>query len=687
SGDNRAFREGGSILSRDSIQVAMARVVSGILQKPDRNRHAQVRIGFAVTRFLPPAEFPDFDVHKANEKVVVGLEWLDSCPDSPGSGCYRAWSEPFGDLNKLAVQPVLWFGPTGTDSALIHKGLVDLALASASFPVAFPPMRLRWYKLESTWNPAWNSFRPWSNGASRYRGEIDATDSALVVRGRNGDPTSDSVRLPVMKDSAWGRWDRERFVKVSDGGMFENQPLQLGLRIFRNQTLLGEGGAERVPYSPPDSISSIRFVIPTHYPTKELPQRIRRGMNSEWIEFLLNRNPGASELEMLRGLEDVLVDDTEKVVMNTTSLPLASEHFLHFSGFFQERFRKFDFLVGYLDGLRSPSHPHAQKTHREFATRGQKSTGVPWLDTALQIGIVTRIRDLDPKSLWQVPGGEIPECLLFSLNQHAKTEYDRSASGSVASQILSVLQGSLNRLEKSNIEVHEGRAEEDDARFNNFSDGLPSKREGGRWNDADQFYLAVAKSLGRDGYGAMNSWLYPVGLYHARQAIAGAFGQKPIWMAPSGSFELCGSGFRLIQGFTIPKFLISETCPFLWQPLMRMRWEIGAHPFFGSGPDDWAVWQVFRTQMEFQPCNKFSILPSVGWEYGITRQPDLFVYGLGGLVFDAVGLRVEQVGRGQLPDWHPTKFRYVVSLSTGFNLFAIAEGLRNGTDLQREMKQ
>lgn len=727
-----------SLLSVDSIEHAMGRVVDSILMPPSPGAEgAQVQFGFAITRFLPEIVNGDLGVQSAAEKIVVRMRWLEHCPDSPpGTGCYQAWTTGYGTASQSDRRAVnqLWFGDHGTDRGLIRQNLILLARASSAFPFAFPPTRIQLYNWINTKADTSRSeirstlarhigailehrkkripplvskgfgsdmaqdtaaSRPlarwsaraglaWARCFEGIKSSADPDTNCIVAR--SGDSLvalrfdGDTLFFASKIDSAHGRWPKGRPVKFSDGGRFENQPLELAMKI------LEDSGSVDFASRSASSTVRIRMLSPMHYAMREAPPLIARSMTSEWILALMGA-PDATSQELLAALERSNVDDIE---LNTTSLPLASEHVMHFSGFFEKRFRRFDFLVGLLDAL-APSAPAGNLDTSLLDSIG----GLPdksWIRATLGLDPRTRGLEglfLDARRLslaMQVArnrGVEFPKDSLgpiATLRGRIRTSIrimDDYAPGDStiqqAADVLRVLHASLTRLQGTFEALNNGDDEKSSKRYANFRKGLgecPFHRGVEQRSDINDVYAQATRFVGNDVLGAGNGFLYPMGLYHARTAIGIAVGQKPRWSPGYLRVEGANPGFRILQGYSV---LPRSLAPL---PILDlMRWEAGLHSSWNS--DTAQFWIPVRIGLEIPMCTYASLVPSATWEWSLTKDTSFIRYGIDLLAIDFIHIRLD------IPGWEMPEVTAGVRI--GFDPVALSEGLFNGTNKSRRL--
>lgn len=691
-----------SLLSTVAIRAALDRVVDSLLAPPDPvAAGSEVQIGFAITRFLPENVLPALDVRSAAEKIVLRVRWRDTCPDPERrTGCYQVWSTGFGTIAQGGRRAVnhLWFGPHGTDTGLIRRNLVGLALASSAYPFAFPPAHLRIYAWDGARTPGTGDSGPGSAPTPREAGDawsrhflegrrtgirMTDSDSAVVVL----DDSSGTLVFRAKMDPEHGRWTRGAPVKFSDGGLFENQPLELALKIAEDPGGVGAGR----------SFGAIRMLSPLHYRLHPAPSTPWRDMTSEWVQVLMGR-PDPTSQELLRALERVNVDPA-RIELNTTVLPMATDHVRHFSGFFELRFRRFDFLAGFLDAFPSASDDSSFAVARR-ALEGFE--GFRWASRVLDLEspgpsprpLLRSIREVaDRLQIEANTNGTVDLAPLDSARRildgsfqtllRAALEAERPDLADLdALEILQVLSGSLEQLSSSLRRRNVRGSDTEARRYEAFRRGLhllspcappgPSRGPGRCLElrrhpvaSIDDLYLQTARFLAHDALEAPSAIVYPAALHHARTLMGLEFGDRPRWTPPYLRVEGANPGFRLLQGFSV----LPRQAPPL--PLLqRLRWEVGLHATWKSAPSQF--WMPLRLGMEFPVLpgvRWLSLFPS--WTVSVPLTDSVLAGrpGVDLLLLDVAHLRLDAISRGR-PE-------ITAGIRTGFDPIAIARGLAN----------
>lgn len=667
---NGSINRDRSLFTTWKIEAALDEVISRLLATPTRSERFPVRVGFAMTRFLPPVLNNSLGVRKSDDKIIVGANWLPKCPDEKfPNGCYRFWSEPILGINQGLPQPFLWFGKYGTDTALIRSNLKKLVLASAAFPVAFQPQGLKLYSMEGR---AFEAVRCYVGD----RCLMDSIPAGLVIRRMRGQPNEALLdTLPELFDEDWGRWAKGP-VKYSDGGLFDNQPLALALNVMTNLDVLYPEGKS--------DLSRIDMILPTNYPVKQPDQKVYRGMIEEWMLYLTSRQPDKSEHELMRGLESKLLNDS-MIHVNKTSLPLASEHFQHFSGFFEREFREFDFLMGYIDGIRG------RQTQ-------EKCFHPSWMDSVLQTSAFQDLMN-DTSSLWATDSVSLDRAERRIEHVKALVEEGRSTQNEHVQAIMTVLLGSLERLKQTNRAHLSGERDGDSDRYEHFLDGMntpsPLSKDYGGYSDS--LYLQLAKMYGNDAYGTGSALLNPATLFLLRDGFVFGFGEKPTWAPPYLKVEASTRGITFLQGHPVPKNIVlaAPEALIFRTTLAMLRLEFGGSVF--KNPADYLSYSSFvtlRSALEIQISDNISLLPGVTENLPFYQKVGEFSlhaknpkFGMSLLLGDIVGFRLD-LPRKDFEEANEVmgylrSLQFATSAQFGFDIYAISEGLRNGSSHQR----
>lgn len=587
--------QGGHLFKTDSIESILSPIIAGVLSPPTRTSGAPkvVWLGFAITRFHSRTlRAGELTSPKMDEKIVIGMQWLSpgnaACPDSARRrGCWRAWTEVNVEGGKLSPQPFIDFGRNGTDPAEIARNLRDLALASSAFPVAFPRHGLHLALLDSGEN-----LKRYAKCGTAFKDPQSRPDTCPDYRTTfDRDSARGNVYLTRYSgDSAYGKWRSSDFPSFSDGGIFENEPLHLAQRV-REQL--------RGAYPDLKNVASVGFVLPLHYDSSFARQAeimIRRSEFSEWFIFWMNRHSEAEgQMEVSRFLEERDFPE-EKFHLSTTSLPLAGEHFQHFSAFFRREFRDFDFTVGLRDGFRQNlAAPEPEKSASAQALLRPIDTGMAedlrylWeqidsVEAALRRVKLMPVCDDSAAHAHPLPPFRKPNGCVQSEADRFVREYEaldkkleRLRHGvptdSGPERLKSVLRGSLTRMRGTFKDLAEAKEEKDGDRFEAFSDGYetpilskaPPLGRGAantRFYPADSTYFlerTIADSVyqglidlvDNDELGLGNSVIEPFVLYHARLGIAFGTGAPPSFHTPYLRIDGAKTGFRLMQGLPL----------------------------------------------------------------------------------------------------------------------------------------
>jgi hypothetical protein len=579
----------GHLFRTDSIESILAPIVAGILTPPTRVAGAPkvVWLGFAITRFQSRfLHIGGLTSPKMDEKIVIGMQWLPMgsamCPDSlKANGCWRAWTEVDKGWGLLSPQPFIDFGRNGTDPAEIARNLRDLALASSAFPVAFPRHGLHLALLDSGVNirryAHCGTAFPDPDSCPGYGTTFEPREAAgtVFLELRTGDP-------------AYGKWLCSRFPSFSDGGIFENEPLHLAqrVRVLLQGAYPGLTGLKNV--------SSVGFVLPSHYDSlfSQPPDiHIRRSEIAEWTVFWLNRRSEAEgEMEVSRFLEERDFPE-DKFHLSSTSVPLAGEHFQHFSAFFRREFRDFDFAVGLRDGFRQTldgSLDDRAKFDSAQALLGPIDSGraadlrYVWGELDPVDSLMKHPQD-PPRENWvarriksvfvEDTGAGLLEKRYRALDPVLQRLRDGEPVRTGPERLKSVLRGSLSRMRGTLKNLAEAKEEKDGDRLESFADGYktPIRRTApaiGRGAEdtrlyaadstyflgrtiADSVYQGIIDLVASDDLGLGNSVIYPFVLYHARLGMGAATGAIPSFHTPYLHIDGAKNGFRLMQGLPL----------------------------------------------------------------------------------------------------------------------------------------
>ncbi len=726
------------LLNTALIDSALNRVVDSILLPPDSSAEIeQVQIGFAITRLIPEQVYPELGVLSIAEKMVVRIRWLpnDSCPDSSassanaGKGCYQAWTTGYGDPEKNGSRPVnhLWFGRYGTDITLIRHNLVALTRASSAFPMAFPPAKIHIYNWDqkcahqdSLDNEKVS--RKWESSFTERPGQglTFIPDSGGIFPKSISLKTNEGRLTFILKsDSVRGRWEKKQPVKFSDGGRFENQPLELAMKIrdYPNSVAWATKSGDTANNKPLD-VKTIRMLSPMHYRLKETPPRIHRAMTAEWF-LALTKTPDPTSQEVLRALERKGVEKGS-IELNTTILPLASEYVFHFSGFFERRFRRFDFLAGFFDALDSGNASKSTKADvfDPYLEHIRRIDSLVWMERFLKHNLNStpsgaslfieariisdslqklaneNIRDKGPidRQLDRLDSIQRQVKRAFThWTEQAFKEMDTTQAALFEDmELLQVLYGSLKRLQKT-IEIRLDSEIDDEAdRYVSFEDGLQalvpcesvpdhSRREikcldihQDPTTGIDDVYLQVARFLDKDSLGLGNSVVYPFALYHSRVAMGRFIGKKPRWSAPYLRLEGSSPGFTILQGHSL---LRRDLAPI---PVLDLfRWEIGFHASWDS--TGFESWVPLRLGAEIPFCTWFSLVPSWTWSKRLWHSDGYSRFGVDALIADLVHVRCEFPKR-----YHP---EITAGIRIGFDPVSFGKGVSMGTNKHRTISK
>ncbi|MCU0655635.1 MAG: patatin-like phospholipase family protein [Polyangiaceae bacterium] len=274
-----------------------------------------------------------FKVPRQEEKFVVRIQ---------GRGPGRAPRVTnFVDTTSALPQPMLPFpvDQDSTDGQLKTFALLrDLLLASAAFPVAFPPQ------------PLPHCLTPGTLRVSTASGAVapGAMPSSSAPAGPAVDPSvlTECGSLPVST---------EDFI---DGGVFDNTPLRLAENLSSRLDPSGNWrpvGAPPVPGAP-RMPGGFLFIDPdtAAYP---LPPESAVAPNLPLIPQVSSFLSGFIATARSKELYTLIQERPDiDVALSRRHFPTASGHLANFFGFFEESFRRFDFYLGMYDAHRMALH-------------------------------------------------------------------------------------------------------------------------------------------------------------------------------------------------------------------------------------------------------------------------------------------------------------------------------------------
>lgn len=266
-----------------------------------------------------------FKVPRQEEKFVVRIR---------GRGAGRApLVTNYVDPSSALPLPMLPFptDQTSADDQLKTFTLLrDLLLASAAFPVAFPPQ------------PLPHCLTPGTLRVSTSGAPAPASSAVSAPSPERRNALTECGDYPIFT---------EDFI---DGGVFDNTPLRLADSL---STRLDSVGAWRNPgeQAPPGATrfqGGFLFIDPdtAAYP---LPPETAVAPNLPLIpqigSFLSNFIATARSKELYTLIQERPDID---VALSRRHFPTASGHLANFFGFFEESFRRFDFYLGMYDAHR-----------------------------------------------------------------------------------------------------------------------------------------------------------------------------------------------------------------------------------------------------------------------------------------------------------------------------------------------
>lgn len=268
-----------------------------------------------------------FKVPRQEEKFVIRIQ---------GQGYGRAPKvSNYVDPNSALPQPMLPFptDQTTLDGQLKTFALVrDLLLASAAFPVAFPPQPLPHCLTPGTRKVASTAPGP----------AVSVSTNQNVTSPSSPNVTTECGDQTVLT---------EDFI---DGGVFDNTPLRLAEHLTEYLSPAGEWRDLRDPPKPGDARyqGGFFFIDPdtAAYPAPpEVGAAYKLPFLTQISSFLTSFIATARSKELYTLIQEKPDID---VALARRHFPTASGHLANFFGFFEESFRRFDFYLGMYDAHR-----------------------------------------------------------------------------------------------------------------------------------------------------------------------------------------------------------------------------------------------------------------------------------------------------------------------------------------------
>ena len=264
-----------------------------------------VVLGVAVTR-VKPRELPlaggRTTIPRTAEKFVLRIE-------GRGPGAMPRITN-YLDLESEVAQPAL---PEGPDGAVAFAEVRDLLLASAAFPVAFPPQSIRHCLVETKGKKA-PFCRP------------EEATSALFI----------------------------------DGGVFDNDPLRLAAQVAAGGLEAGpkglrwrEGGLREGNRTPRDLQFAFVSADATAYPVA--PARPAGTRHDSLLSYLGGELEAFIATARSKELDLLLAEYphvSDALIYPQRHYPAASEPMFAFFGFFERSLRDFDFTLGMYEARR-----------------------------------------------------------------------------------------------------------------------------------------------------------------------------------------------------------------------------------------------------------------------------------------------------------------------------------------------
>lgn len=219
---------------------------------------------------------------------------------------------------------------TSTDDQLKTFVLLrDLLLASAAFPVAFPPQ------------PLPHCLTPGTLQVSTASTPVAAMPATTTPSSERRGVVTECKDLPVFT---------EDFI---DGGVFDNSPLRLADSLAAHINTDGVWQDPGTPVPPGSRFQGGFLFIDPDIAAYPLPPETAVAPNLPLIpqigSFLSNFISTARSKELYTLLQERPDID---VSLSHRHFPTASGHLANFFGFFEENFRRFDFYLGMYDAHR-----------------------------------------------------------------------------------------------------------------------------------------------------------------------------------------------------------------------------------------------------------------------------------------------------------------------------------------------
>ncbi|MEO6096512.1 MAG: hypothetical protein ABIW76_12720, partial [Fibrobacteria bacterium] len=428
-------------------------------------------------------------------------------------------------------------------------------------------------------------------------------------------------------------------------------------------------------------VAALRFVLPLNYDSMFMDydeDRIRRSAASEWLIFTRSRHSGAVErMEVTRFLEETGNEDSV-FALSTTSLPLASEHFGHFSGFFAREFREFDFALGMHDAFKA-ALPGPDESRRERAlalvapldSTLHRQLAYLWdkVDTLYAANDWTKVafKDSTQKRF---------QALIKAVKNLRKKVSKEAPESQDLKMISSVLQGSLSRLQGTLESLKNSGDEGSGDQFDHFIDGYSRYSDPRMFflnvNMANQVYAGLSDLLDDKEMGFGNSFYFPLALYHSRAAMGAALGTAPTFHTPYIRIDGSSNGFHLLQGIPLCRSAISLE---IGEHLLPDVWLASRHNLFAhlEIPVSWLFMANVGVASEFT----FNFEAKSFWPRADLVFVDALVIGL-----DFTGDNTKMI-ENDASMWIP---RVSIGSRIGFDIYKFMRGTVNGVNSRRRIK-
>ncbi len=366
-GMNELAQRGGnerSLFTRTPVNDAVARIKELWAGPPTAGGWSKgacrATLGMTVTRLAGRKIFLEgrgewggrVAVNRQSEKFLLAIE-------SKGGGqapTFRPFRPVWAHV-PVREWPLMLYPVLGENALEVPiEQVMQLLRASSAFPVAFEPVPLRY----SFWQlPPAVSDQP--AAGARTRADDDADEAAITLS-------------PAREDL---------FI---DGGVFDNTPLLLAMRIdewleaeaARREASAGDAGGPAAAHTD-RSKPRIIFVEPDAIGwQKRVPQEAAavakaRSIFGDYLPFL------SEFISTARGAELQHTIERDPTIARSLAIPprlapVASGQLLNFLGFYERSFRVFDFFLGMVDAW---DYLRTQSPQFELMARAAGTVGMP----------------------------------------------------------------------------------------------------------------------------------------------------------------------------------------------------------------------------------------------------------------------------------------------------------------------